>query len=99
MILRTAKFLIFLIDPPRLILSRLLMSFAPGHLLLARSMCAVIAHRKGKTLQVISLILARPPRGQTYVSKVHAVEENKRQVGRRHAQQQVVVCDKETPLR
>lgn len=33
---------------------------------------------QGKTLQVISLILAQPPAGTDYVKKVRAVEENKR---------------------
>lgn len=35
---------------------------------------------QGKTLQVISLIIADPPAGTDYAARVRAVEENKRQL-------------------
>lgn len=40
---------------------------------------------QGKTLQLIALILARPPSGENYVAKVRAVEENKRNLERLQA--------------
>lgn len=39
-------------------------------------LCCVVP--QGKTLQVISLMLAQPPAGTSYISKARAVEENKR---------------------
>lgn len=44
-----------------------------------RPMCGTSStRRQGKTLQVISLILAQPPAGTDYVKKALAVEANKR---------------------
>ena len=60
----------------------------PLHALLPRLTLAMAPVRKGKTLQVISLILARPPRGESYVAKVNAIESNKRQLKILEAQQQ-----------
>lgn len=40
--------------------------------------CVVRRAPQGKTLQVISLILAQPPAGTDYVAKARAVEANKR---------------------
>lgn len=39
---------------------------------------APLSRPQGKTLQVISLILAQPPAGVDYIAKVRAVEANKR---------------------
>lgn len=52
---------------------------------------------QGKTLQVISLIIADPPAGTDYAARVRAVEENKRQLEELKKEKEAAAHDETFP--